>query len=108
MAISLNSLNSTVSNHTSRITALENKMNTSAIQGIRWSGNYKLHQAENNNGQIWEKASGYVVTAVTYGEGPNICASQNRILQVNINGTWTNIGYTPTGGYYPPVVREVA
>lgn len=108
MAISLNTVNNTVSNHETRIRSLESKIGSGAVQGVRWSSNYKIQQGENNNGQVWEKASGYVVTAVTYGEGPNLCTSQNRILQVNIGGTWTNIGYTPTGGYYPPVVSEVS
>ena len=107
MAISLNNVNNTVSNHETRIKSLESNIGSGAIRGVRWSGNYKLKQPESNGAQVWEKASGYVVTAVTYGEGANTCVSQNRILQINIGGTWTNIGYTPTGGYYPPVVSEV-
>lgn len=102
MAISLN-------NHETRIKALEDKFGSGGvITGIRWSTSpVKIKQGENNNAQVWEKGSGYVVTAVTYGEGSNICVSQNRILQVNIGGTWTNIGYSPTGSYYEPVANEV-
>ena len=102
MAISLK-------DHEDRITALENKIGEGTIQGIRWSSaRYKVVQGENNNSQVWEKGAGYVVTAVTYGEGPNTCPSQNRILQVNIGGTWTDITYSPSGGYYPPLVSEVS
>ena len=48
MAISLNTVNNTVSNHETRIKNLESKVGSAAVQGVRWSGNYKIQQGENN------------------------------------------------------------
>lgn len=63
------------------------------IQDIRYTAMVMRRQWERNDGVSVEFGSGILVTACTYGEGPNIAAQNTRQLQVLKNGTWYTIGY---------------
>lgn len=65
----------------------------SGIQDIRYTAMVMRRQGERNDGVSVEFGSGILVTACTYGEGPNIAAQNTRQLQILKDGTWYTVGY---------------
>lgn len=63
------------------------------IQDIRYTAMVMRRQWERNDGVSVEFGSGILVTACTYGEGPNIAAQNTRQLQILKDGTWYTVGY---------------
>lgn len=63
------------------------------ISNIRYTAMVLRHQGERNDRISVEFGSGILVTAATYGEGPNICSQNTRQLQILKNGSWYTIGY---------------
>lgn len=63
------------------------------VQDIRYTAMVMRRQWERNDGVSVEFGSGILVTACTYGEGPNIAAQNTRQLQILKNGNWYTVGY---------------
>lgn len=63
------------------------------VQDIRYTAMVMRRQGERNDGVSVEFGSGILVTACTYGEGPNIAAQNTRQLQILKNGNWYTVGY---------------
>lgn len=63
------------------------------VQDIRYTAMVMRRQGERNDGVSVEFGSGILVTACTYGEGPNIAAQNTRQLQILKEGNWYTVGY---------------
>ena len=63
------------------------------VQDIRYTAMVMRRQWERNDGVSVEFGSGILVTACTYGEGPNIAAQNTRQLQILKEGNWYTVGY---------------
>lgn len=63
------------------------------VKDVRYTGMVMRKQGERNDQQSVEFGSGILVTAATYGEGPNVCTQNTRQLQILRNGSWLTIGY---------------
>lgn len=63
------------------------------VEDMRYTAMVMRFQGERNDRYSVEFGSGILVTAATYGEGPNVCTQNTRQIQILRNGSWVTVGY---------------